>query len=176
MRPPRLQTRILASGPVYVSAWASALFFGYHFWNGEPVFWALVITVSFLLNVMRADEQVQAYRTWKRAWDAMGDGPLLSQRGGRVGRAVVGLALVAALIVYLSSHTDRPGYDLALGWLVLGGIAMLVVAILAKWRKVRRARPIKTTVVTVVVKGPALRVPTLAEAYRALPEHCMRIG
>ena len=109
MRQPRLQTRILASGPVYLSAWASTLFFGYHFWNGEPVFWALVITVSFLLNVMRADEQVQAYRTWKRAWDAMGDGPLLSQRGGRVGRAVVGLALIAALIVFLSSDLPPAG-------------------------------------------------------------------
>jgi hypothetical protein len=176
MRQPPLQTRILASAPVNLSAWASALFFGYHFWNGEPVFWALVITVSLLLNVMRADEQVQAYRTWKRAWDAMGDDPLPSGRGGRVGRTLVGLTLIAAFVWYLASQTGRPGYDLALGWLVLGGVAMLVVAILAKWRKVRRARPIKATVVTVVVKGPVLRVPTLAEAYRALPEHCMRIG
>lgn len=48
MRAPSTQTRILAFAPIQLCAWASALFFGYHYFYGAPVFWPAVITVAFL--------------------------------------------------------------------------------------------------------------------------------
>lgn len=176
MNKPPLKTMILGNPILGLTIYGLGALTLYAWWQNADA-WPLGLMALFAMSATaRAGEQADAYRNWKRAWDAMGDDPLPSGRGGRAGRALVGLTLIAALVWYLASHSDRSGYDLAFGWLVLGSVAMLVVAILAKWRKVRRARPIKTTVVTVVVKGPVLRVPTLAEAHRALPDYCLRMG
>lgn len=176
MNKPPLKTMILGNPIVGLGIYGLGALTLYGWWQNADAWPLGLMALVAMSTTARAGEQADAYRNWKRAWDAMGDDPLPSGRGGRVGRTIVGLTLIAAFVWYLASQSDRPGYDLALGWLVLGGVAMLVVAILAKWRKARRARPIKTTVVTVVVKGPVLRVPTLAEAYRALPDYCLRMG
>ena len=115
MRAPSTQTRILAFAPIQLCAWASALFFGYHYFHGAPVFWPVVITVAFLLNVIRAHEQVQAYKAWKREWDAMSGIPPRLTRWPRV----VGLALVGVPLIFLFYDVGQHGGASALLGVVL---------------------------------------------------------
>ena len=173
MRAPSTQTRILAFAPIQFCAWASALFFGYHYFYGAPVFWPMVITVAFLLNVIRAHEQVQAYKAWKREWDAMSGIPPRPTRWPRL----VGLALVGVALTFLFYDVGQYGSASALlGVVLLFIIPLLVIGLVLKLiRGMMRRKAAKVMPVTVCVSRSMFNKPDIARAYRDLPAYCRAI-
>ncbi len=173
MREPSTQTRLLASPPVQLTAWAFAAFFGYHFWHGAPVFWALVITVAFLLNVIRAHEQVQSYRAWKREWDAMSGIPPRPSRWPRV----VGLLVLGAPLAFLFYDVGQHGGASAvLGVVILlVGLLVTVGLMLKLVGRLMRRKATKVMPVTICVNRSMFNKPDIASAYRGLPAHCRAI-
>lgn len=172
MRSPSTQARILAFAPIQLVAWGSALFFGYHFFNGEPVFWPLVITVTFLLNVVRADEQVQACRSWKRQWDAMAGIPPRAK--GRPNFLVV---MLGAPFIYLLYHVGQQGGASALlgvALLIIGPLLVIGLALKLIGRMIRR-KAAKVMPVSVCVNRSWLPAPDITRAYRGLPAYCRAI-
>lgn len=173
MRAPSTQTRILAFAPVQLVAWGSAAFFAYHFWQGAPVFWALVITVALLMNVIRAHEQVQSYRAWKREWDAMSDLPPRPSRWPRV----VGLLVLGAPLAFLFYDVGQHGGASAILGVVLlflGPLFILglMVKLMGRWKRRKAA---KLMPVTICVNRSMFNKPDIASAYRGLPAHCRAI-
>lgn len=173
MREPSTQTRILASAPVYLTSWAVTVFFGYHFWRGEPVFWALVVVICFLLKVIQADEQVRAYKAWKREWDAMAGIPTRPTRWPRI----VGLALVGLPLGFLFYDVGQHGGASAiLGVALLFIIPLVAIGLALKLiRGMMRRKAVKVVPVTICVKRSLAPAPTIKRAYRGLPVHCRAI-
>ena len=175
MNKPSLKTRFFGHPIIGLSIYAGGAFVLYE-WTQDSQVWPFVVAALCAMSAtMRAADQVQAYRTWKLAWDAMGDAPLPSGRGGRVARFLVGVAMIAALILFLLGHSDQPVYRLALGWLVVvggGGLVALLVIRLFRSRPKRAAKAAKNSIVTVAIARPIFAVPDLLQSYRQLPEHC----
>jgi len=172
MRAPSTQTRSLALPPVQLTAWSSAAFFGYHFWHGEPVFWGLVITVAFLLNVIRAHEQVQAYRAWKREWDAMSGIPPRPSRWP----LAAGLVLGAPLALFLYYVGQHGGGSAIVGVVILFVGSLLAIGLTFKLlSRLTRRKAAKGMPVTVCIKRSMFAKPDIARAYRGLPAHCRAI-
>jgi hypothetical protein len=173
MREPSIQTRLLASPPVQLIAWGSAAFFGYHFFYGAPVFWALVVTVAFLMNVIRAHEQVQTYRGWKREWDAMSGLPPRPTRWPRL----LGLSLVGAPLAFLFYDVGQHGGASAILGVILlflGPLFVLglMVKLMGRWKRRKAA---KVMPVTICVNRSMFNKPDIASAYRGLPAYCRAI-
>lgn len=175
MNKPPLKTRMLGNPLVGLSVYGIGGFILYQ-WTQDSSIWPLGVTAACGISAtMRAGEQADAYRNWKRAWDAMDDSPLPSGRGGRVARAFVGVAMIAALLLFLLGHSDQQASGLALGWLMAvggGGLVALLVTRLFRSRPRRAAKAAKNSVVTVAIARPIFAVPDMLQSYRQLPEHC----
>jgi hypothetical protein len=175
MNKPSLKTRFLGNPIIGLSVYGMGGFVLYQ-WTQDSSIWPLGIGAVYAISVtMRAGEQADAYRNWKRAWDAMGDDPLPSGRVGRALNFLVGVAMIAALIFFLLGHSDQQAYQLALGWLMAvggGGLAVLLVVRLLRLRRNRVPKAGKTSIVTVAIARPIYAVPDMLQSYRQLPEHC----
>ena len=172
MRAPSIQSRILASPPIQLIAWGSTAFFGYHFWHGEPVFWATVITVAFLMNVIRAHEQVQTYRVWKRQWDAMSGVPPRAK--GRPNFLVV--ALCAPFLLFLYYVWQHGGASALLGVAILIIGPLLAIGLTLKLiRRAMRRKAAKIMPVTICFNRSWLPDANMKRAYRGLPAYCRAI-
>jgi hypothetical protein len=124
-----------------------------------------------ITTTQAAGQQAQAYRNWKRAWDAMSDDPPRPARWP----AMVGTVLVAALALFIAGHADRQAYSLVLGWLpiiVVGGVALLATYSIMRWLRRRPRHTVKNRAVTVAITRPIFAVPDMLQCYRSLPEHC----
>jgi len=154
---------------------------GLYAWSQNPD--ALLLGVPAFIGMVWTGKACQAmtkYREWRKAWDSMAEPQ--PRRTSVMPRLVSGL--IAALVVgaFVASEGGvAPGAPQALaGILVLGVlIAVSAVAIRAlakrlRSRKARNALSGKRDCVTVVVARPILPVPTLEDAYKALPKHCWR--
>ena len=173
MRQPSIQTRILACAPVYLTSWAVTVFFGYHFWQGEPVFWGLVIVICFLLKVIKADEQVRAYKAWKREWDTMAGVLARPKRWSRF----VGLALAVPIAFLLYDVGQHGGVSATLGVVVLIiGPALIIGLVFKLIGGLMRRKAAKVMPVTVCVSRSLAPAPTIKRAYRGLPAHCRAIA
>jgi hypothetical protein len=175
MNKPPLKTRMLGNAVIGLSVYGIGGFILYQ-WTQDSSIWPLGVAAVFAISAtMRAGEQADAYRNWKRAWDAMSDDPLPSGRGGRAARVFVGVAMIAALLLFLLGHSDQQAYALALGWLVVvggGALVALLVRRLFRSRPRRAAKAAKNSVVTVAIARPIFAVPDMLQSYRQLPEHC----
>lgn len=174
-REPSLQTKLLASPPVFFGSWALALWMGYQ-WTQQNEAWPLLIPVGLLMAaVMKADEQVRAYKVWKREWDAMaGIAPRRTNWPHLVGM-VLGLVLLAIMV----DAYQHGGSQAAIGVLLLFGPPIFAIACLQPlWRWVRRGRAkraARAQPVTVAIERPLLRVLSLNAAYASLPPYCQQL-
>lgn len=178
MNPPPLKIRLLGHPLVSLPVYGLGGFFLYQ-WTQDSSLWPVALGSMVAVSAtIHAGEQASAYRNWKRAWEAMGDGPLPTGRGRRVVHFLVGVAMIAALLLFLLSYSDQSEYRLALGWMVLvGGLGFVAMLIARLWRW-RRSRPVKrakSQTVTLAIARPILAVPDMGHCYRALPEHCHRL-
>lgn len=178
MNPPPLKTRLLGHPLVSLPVYGLGGFFLYQ-WTQDSSLWPVALGSMVALSAtIHAGEQASAYRNWKRAWDAMGDGPLPTGRRRRVVHFLVGMVMAGALVLFLLSHSDEAEYRLALGWMVLvGGLGLvaMLIARLWRWRAKCPAKAAKTQTVTIAIQRPLFAVPDMGQCYRALPEHCHRL-
>lgn len=177
MREPPLNVRVLGHPLVAVPIGIGGLAFLYLCWQspgGEGLIPA-IITICLMAWTGKAHDYMNGYRAWKRAWDGMAEPTRRVSVGGwRKALGVVGIALVA---LYVAASADDPDYQLAMAWMVLVAIVGGVVAL---WRMKRggivasRRRKATDALVQVVAR-PQVKVPSLATAYRALPDYCQRL-
>ena len=142
--------------------------------NGSGLLPALFCVVV-ALTAHRASQQADAYKAWKREWDAMTpQAPPRVRRRPSAWTWIIGFIVVG--VVGLEWLGGADGRLMAWGaGFTLGGIglaAVIVAAIRWLWRG-RRRRP-ETFAVTVIARS-VLPVPSLDGAYRALPDYCQRL-
>lgn len=134
----------------------------------------LAIGTSLLLGkLVQANEQASRYRAWAKAWQAMD--PDASPPRPMTRAHLLGLLVGVGLPLLWVVKRDAFAPAAACVGMLLGGI-LLVVALRAIIRKAGRRthRPAKVATVTVVARR-VLPVPSLADAYRALPAHCRAV-
>lgn len=174
MKKPSVITYMLASSPVFFGTVGLSIWLLYQWWL-DPGIWPLIVMLGlWCATVVRADERVTAYRSWKAEWDMLdGKAPRPARRGTLIGLLAVLLIAAFPTLAKLPPATQNAG-TLAVLLLI---VAFFVLRALWRWvRSPRRPRRTKREVVTVVVKAPIFPVPTLEAAYRALPEHCQQLA
>ncbi|MEQ6335670.1 hypothetical protein [Sphingobium sp. MK2] len=152
---------------------------GFFLWSGymwltEPDTWPMAVA-AFILGgpVMRAYEQREAWLAKRRAWAAMASH--VRRRSTFVKPLTAVMALVA-LALYLVATIDRLETQTALGLSTVGVAgAIIFFTIRGFYRRIRRRRAMRDDLVRVCVRKPRLRVPTVQQAYAALPDHCRLI-
>ncbi|EQB16945.1 hypothetical protein [Sphingobium lactosutens] len=175
MKTPSLKTRMLGH-PLVV--WPSIGFFlwtGYMLLTGPDTWPLAAIALFFGAPVMRAYERREEWLAWRKAWNAMsGQQP---PRRRRFVKPLTGLMVVAAAALYLVATLDRTDSQTVLAISLLWMVG--VVAFFAGrglWRRLRRTRRATAgELVKVCVRKPLLRVPSLQQAYAALPDHCRAV-
>lgn len=144
--------------------------------SGSPL--PVFIAIALIAGVQKARAQASAYRAWQAEWDAMSDGP--ARRRVTPG-SYLGAAMIAALVLLAFGSPQLLAYlvGFAFGWMgtqpwLLALLGLLALGVLVQFIRCypRRARPAKP--VTVIAEA-ILPVPTLADAYRALPPYCQAL-
>lgn len=138
---------------------------------GSNGLFGIVLVAAGLGRVATANEQVTQYRAWKRAWDGMADTPPRRIAWLALARSVVAVAAVLYGLANFNDPQIRLGMAVIAAAFAIYGVTRLV-------QRIRGLRPSRRRtkdggVVSVAVRGPLLPVPTLQQAFNALPEHCL---
>lgn len=145
-----------------------------------------LVAVVVLGNVVNAGARRPGSLAYRREWDSLASPS--SRQSARRAKAVMAvllallMLLVGSALYYPGSTIGQPGdaaamvgiMGAALVTLILTGIVAVIRAIMRAVAR-RRARDAVQAPVRVCVNGPLLPVPSLADAYRALPSYCWRI-
>lgn len=174
MKAPTVGVRIaghpFVAGLVVLVCGPFAAFCALH--GGEGMIPAIILAVV-MERVMRANEAVMKYRAWRAAWDSMGDDAPRRKRGLAIARIVV--FVVGGL--FAAAHLDDPQIQIAMALIGLAFTLLLGAAIFRRlgigglWRR----QASSNDAVAIVVCRPLMPVPSLEQAFRALPEHCQRL-
>lgn len=172
MTPPSVKTRLLGHPVIFIPAMLLAAGSVWLLIQNHNA-WPITAVVCVLANIaLKANQARAEYLAWKRAWDVMEGTP--PSRPARVGFAsVLGMAIFCLIIAVGYAH----GAPAAIAALVMLMVPILLIAGLRRlWRRTRRHRPRdQNMTVSVCVSGPLMPVPTLNEAYRRLPDYCLRV-
>ena len=177
MNPPREALFIghpIIALPVCLAT-AAAFFGGFddHSW------WiAAFLLIWPCLAVGRANAKRTEYFQWKQAWDGMSEPtrqkPPRPATPARWRRPWLGGLMLAAIWLFCLANADDPLDRLALVWLTVAGI-IIGIALLSRRMKTTLRGNVKGQSVAVCLSGPLLPVPSLKNAYRALPDHCRTV-
>ena len=174
MREPSIQTKLLASPPVFFGSWALAALSVYG-WSQHPDSWPMPIWFGLLVTaVMKADEQVRAYKAWRREWDAMAGLPPPRRKWPQLVGALLALPLLSLL---LDAHQHGGGQEVAGVLLLLIAPIVVIAGLVRLWRWVHRRarRRARDQYARIACKRPLLPVPPLVAAYHALPPYCQQL-
>jgi hypothetical protein len=143
--------------------------------------WPIALVMLFLLNgVVGASGARAKYLNWQREWNAMNGAPPTSEQSGRrtLPKWVGWIALILTVLYLLANGSD-PTCRLALGWITVCtvgcGIAAWAMRGRAKHATGKVAPAAKSQPVTICVTAPLLPVPTLKNAYSAMPPYCRKV-
>ena len=121
-------------------------------------------------RIVKANDHIANYKLWKDAWDDMGGAPPKP-----AGRGLRLLALLGVGVVMLPVIGGAPKAYWMIAPSVLGG----AIVLFAIWRMLRRPKPARKVeapdLVAICVTTAAFPVPTLTQAFHALPAHCQSI-
>lgn len=174
MRTPSAKTRMLGHPLVVYPTIGFFLGSGY-MWLVQPDTWPMAVA-AFILGgpVMRAYEHREAWLVKRRAWNAMaGHAP---PRRGRFVKPLTGFMALVAVGLYAVATLDHTDTQTAIGLSAVGIVAAIAFFLLrGLYRRIEHRRAIRDDLVTVCVRKPRLRVPTVRQAYAALPDHCRLI-
>jgi len=179
MSPPSLKVVLLGHPLGVLLAMGVAAWLGWHCYlnaNNGTVFMALV-GLGLVLHAMRAFDHRRRYRIWRRDCMAMAGITPEPMIGPQMRRAL-GVALVIALWAGAIAQSMVPSSLLTGGLIALVGLLVLLLltklGMLAS-RLLRRERPVRQRPVTIAVKRPMMPVPSLRQAYRALPDYAKQV-
>ncbi len=143
--------------------------------QGEGGFLLAVPVAVGLAWLAKAMEKVSAYRAWRKAWDAMGEPPV---RRRWPWKPLCGVLFVTLVFGHALAHPERPDATAAAGMVVvalgLGIVAVLLRSLVRLFRRPRR-RVAKNDPMVTICARPIFPVPSLRDAYIALPEHCWQV-
>ena len=151
--------------------------FGIYRWTQDPTSWPLTAIAFGIVGMStNAGERVEAYRRWKRAWDDM-DGSARRPPLHWFQRLLILIAsIVTFFVVSVLVQQPRP-----VAIAMLGAITVCLALGYGLWRLARRlfrrraAQGSATDAVTLCVVAPALPVPSIEQAFKALPAHCYSV-
>lgn len=131
----------------------------------------------------RAHARVRSYRRWQNEWDAMGPGGGSGRAGGQRTVQYGGLLVVGlGIAFYLHSNGELPDAQAAQPLIGVGLLALLLAAafwlgrgLLRLGGRFRRRKAATRQPVAPCVRQAIYRVPSLKDAYGALPAHCWRV-
>ncbi len=154
---------------------------GYAWWTGQMQTLPAFVVILAACYAFRASDQYQAYRDWKREWDAM-EGRVPSRRLARVFRRGGPLHIVAAVCAWcvcaalILAKQDQPFWQIPADSFWLATALMILVALyraVRNWR-VRSPAKIEDVPVTVCLSVPR-RSPAASQLFGALPAYCARL-
>ncbi|WP_408591820.1 hypothetical protein [Novosphingobium sp.] len=180
MKRPGLRTLLLGSRLTAPPIFLGSAWYTWHWWQAGGPDNTGIATIALMLLSAKAASNVAAYRQWRADWRAMG--PQGAPAARPVIRpqtivAILGIVLTGLLALWLARPEATAQEHAALGLLTLGGgaAAMLLVAIrlirMLPWPR-RRAR---LPVVTIAIRRPVLRVPSIRGCYRRLPPYAKQL-
>lgn len=173
MKQPSPATYMLASPPVVLGAWGTLGWLLYQ-WTQDGDVWPFVAIAACLVpTVMKADASVQAYKRWKREWDGLDGSP---PRRVVPNRHAIGVTIAIVAILLLMGLPAPVQHAAALIGTVAGVLILIALGLRRVATGFHRRSTAKPQVVTIYVKQPIFSVPTLHDAFRALPDHCLRLG
>lgn len=173
MKQPSPATYMLASPPAVIGAWG-LLGWLIYLWTQHGDVWPLVAIAACLVpTVMKADASVQAYKRWKREWDGLDGTP---PRRAMPNRHVVGVSIAVVVILMLMGLPAPVQHAAALIGTLGGFLILIVLGLRRAATAFHRRSTAKPQIVTICVRQPVFAVPTLRDAYHALPDHCLRLG
>lgn len=176
MREPSLQARLLASPPVFYGSWGLAIWLLYQGSQDDSIWLVLIMTAIVMTPIMKADQQVKAFKSWQRQWNAMAGTPA---RRPMHWSTYIGMGLGVVLVALLCSAGQQGGTQAVVGVLLLLTAPLLGIALLVKlfrWLRHRqRVRDSQVRPVAVCVTRPLYPAISLRDAYHGLPDHCLRV-
>jgi hypothetical protein len=137
-----------------------------------------LLAALMLAATGKASQEAGAYRQWKAEWDAMADGSAPRTQENPILGALLWCALVAGAWFLWPDATHHLVHH-TLGWVgrhptiwlipALFVLSILVRCLRRHRNRTRRAAPVK------VVARPLLPVPSIADAYKALPDYAKHL-
>lgn len=175
MRPPEWRDATLGHPAVGLPLAGLGCFILYQ-WALDMALWPVGIGAVIVLRaVALASAKRAKFLAWKRAWDSYDDTVPASRN--RVGGNIVLAVLLLVMGLYMASHADQPGYRTGLALMLIivvgGSIALLARRV---FQRLAQHRSSRTNTVTICIRRPVVAVPSLAQAFNALPDYCQRLG
>jgi hypothetical protein len=174
MTPPSPMTRLIGH-PVVAGALllAGMPFVAFSLLHGSQGVVPAVIVGALLNRVMKAQERERDYRAWKSAWDAMSGSTTASAHSRKL---AVRTAIVMLAALFCATHLGDGQVQLGIAFVALALMLWATATLMRRfglgaWRS-RRAQ---TEAVTISLRGPLLPVPSLPQAYAALPDYCQQL-
>jgi len=137
--------------------------------SGAPL---IIAGIVLLCMIGEASQQRLRYRAWKREWEGVEPKPVSWN-----GAAFAILTVLVMIGAYKTGHPGEAGrailIRIGIGYAMAFGPLILWVAMRPLWRR-RRMRPAKAVSVSVVATN-IMAVPSLKQAYRALPTYCQQV-
>lgn len=181
MNRPGLLNFIIGHPIIVLALWLITAYFGYAWYIGNTPVVPMIVAGLVAISAANANSRVQAYRDWKREWDAMEGRPPTQPLGMRLFRSRgLGIALAVAIWCVFAygalTAPHQPGSVFAVGafWIVT---ALMVGNVI--YRLFRRspkpiagssdARDVPVTQCLKASSGSA----DLERAFAALPEYCL---
>lgn len=129
--------------------------------------------IAAMAVVGKASERRMAFVRWRRAWDSMADRPPASS-GATLAKLAVALIVLSGLAVHESGALDSQAGPV-MAWGVMAAALVAGTMLVRRWRSRRRARAASVSDVVTVCADPVIAVPTMTDAYSALPAHCWHV-
>lgn len=173
MKPPEWKDAVLGHPAAGLPIVGLSCFILY-LWSNDMALWPAGIgAIISLRAVALASAKRYKYRAWKRAWDSYADTP---QRRAMPNKHIIGVTLCIVVIGLLMGQPAQVQHAVALLG-ITAGVAILILLGLRRLAQASgRRRTSRTQTVTICVRRPVFPVPTLEDAFRALPDHCLRMG
>lgn len=174
MREPPLRVRVLGHPVVMIPVMGMGAFILYQ-WTQHPEIALLgFAAIAAMALVAKASERRMEFVRWRRAWDSMADGAPASQ-GPMLAKLAIGIIVPSGLLAYESDTLNGlagPAITLA----VLAAALVAGTMLVRRWRlSSRRARPASRSDVVSVCARSVIAVPSMTDAYSALPAHCWHV-
>lgn len=155
--------------------------FAIYAWSQNPQ--AIIVGIGAIIGLIwtgKAQNTMNQYRRWKKAWDGMAEPAAPKPAGPMLGKAIIALLVVGGFALAAGGGMPAGGgavEGLVMIGAVIAGTVLLARRALSGGRTGRAAKAKATTAtvpVRVAVTRPVLAVPDLKGAYDALPAHSWR--
>lgn len=181
MRRPPPRVMLLGHPVVMVPVMGVGLFCLFHWTQDAEFTFPAIMALVAMGFVGRANQHRMEFMRWKQAWDSMADGDPGSRRGPLLAKLAIAAIVPAGFALIENGAFDHA--DKALGWgvlaiLVAGCWAMVVRArryLTGGVRSDGRARSASRSDAVSICARSSMRVPSIEDAYRALPAYCWRV-